>query len=463
MLSHEDISEKISFNDIIAIIKIITIFETAKVNILYGKMKYFVSLFIIFFIGSVQAQSIEEARKLYSEGKYTEALPIFEAIVKSTAKKMNIQKPEAYRTLGDIYYLLYEFEKSAKAYSQAGTDEVQSLKERSERAARMLSRCEDIQIIDSIIVDKEAFLDAYLLSSESGRIENHDGRIIYENTLGNKRYFAADKVGQGKRLYSEIKMQNEWADRQEISLPADSLDNNDFPFVLPDGLTLYYASNNKSSIGGYDLFVTRYNLKNNTWLAPGQLGMPFNSVANDYMLAIDEENHIGYFVTDRFQPKGKVIVYTFIPNEGIVPLAIPDKTMLTDRAKITSIRDSWKPDTNYQDYLERFFQSIQDEQLKPRRDFVFIINDQMIYYTLSDFHSDAAKQAFLKLQETDSSIFQLEKELDGLRLEYSKSDVRKKQNRSAGILSKERRLENLYEQSALFEKNIRRFELNSKK
>ena len=432
--------------------------------ILLGKMKYFVSFCILIFNWTLQAQSIEEARKLYSEGEYTKSLPIFEAIVNSKVKKIADHKPEAYRALGEIYYLRYEFEKSAQAYAQAGSkDVVQPFIERSERAARMLSRCEDIQIIDSVIVDKDVFLNAYLLSKESGRLENSDNRIVYENSLGDKRYFAAGKAGFGKRLYSEIKLQNEWTDRQEIDIPADSFDEIDFPFALLDGLTVYYASKNKSSIGGYDLFVTRHNPKNNTWLAPNQLGMPFNSIANDYMLAIDEENRIGYFASDRFQPEGKVVVYTFIPNEEVVSLETQNETTLIDRAKISSIRDSWKPNTNYQAYLKKVRQSIQNEQLKSQQDFIFVINDRIVYHTLSDFYSDAAKQAFLRLQENKFSILQLEKELDALRLEYSKSDARKKQSLRTDILSKERQLENLYRQAALSEKNTRNFELKIKK
>ncbi|MDR0542501.1 MAG: hypothetical protein LBH19_09880 [Dysgonamonadaceae bacterium] len=425
-------------------------------------MKYFISFCVLFFFTwNVQAQSIEEAQKLYAEGKYAEARLLFENIVKSTAKKTAAMKPEAWRSLGHIYYLSYEFEKSAEAYRQAGSADVVPLMERSERAARMLSRCEDIQLIDSVIIDKKSFLDAYWLSSESGRLENRNGTVVYENPLRDKRYFAAEKAGQGKRLYSEIRLQNEWTDRKEINVPVDSLDDNNYPFALPDGLTVYYASDNPSSIGGYDLFITRYNLNNDTWLAPNQMGMPFNSIANDYMLAIDEENHIGYFATDRFQPEGKVIVYTFIPNEEFTSVEIANERELIRRARITSIRDTWKPNANYRAQLEKIRQSIRNEQIRPAHDFVFIIDDHTIYYTIRDFRTDAAKQAFLKSQETKVSIEQMEKELDALRLEYSKSDTRKKQNMSADILSKETRLENLYAHYKLLEKNARNFEIRS--
>ncbi|MDR2682874.1 MAG: hypothetical protein LBB64_03275 [Dysgonamonadaceae bacterium] len=426
-------------------------------------MKYLISFCVLLCGWTLQAQSIEGARKLYSEGKYKEATPLYEAIVQSAAKKTAALKPEAYRALGHIYYLSYEFEKSAEAYRQVATADVAPLIERSERAARMLSRCEDIQLIDSVITDKQSFLNAYLLSGESGRMVGVGDRTIYENPLGDKRYFAEKKGSYGKRLYSELKLHAEWADRREIEVPTDSLEDNDYPFALPDGLTVYYASNNKSSIGGYDLFITRYNLNNNTWLAPNQMGMPFNSIANDYLLAIDEENRIGYFATDRFQPEGKVIIYTFIPNEEVTPLENADKRTLIRRAKITSIRDSWKPRADYRAYLDKIRQSIRNEQIQAVQDFVFVVDDGNIYYTLADFQTDAAKQAFLQWQEIKTSIGQLENELDALRLEYSKAGAREKQTLSTGILSKENRLENLYTQVGLFEKKVRNIEIKSKK
>ena len=49
------------------------------------------------------------------------------------------------------------------------------------------------------------------------------------------------------------------------------------------------------------------------------MGFPFNSYANDYMLVIDETCNVGWFASDRYQPEGKVCIYTFIPNESRNP------------------------------------------------------------------------------------------------------------------------------------------------
>ena len=69
-------------------------------------------------------------------------------------------------------------------------------------------------------------------------------------------------------------------------------------------------------LGGYDIFVTRYNTNTDTYLVPENVGMPFNSPYNDYMYVIDEYNNLGWFASDRFQPEGKVCIYVFIPNNS---------------------------------------------------------------------------------------------------------------------------------------------------
>jgi hypothetical protein len=464
------------------------------------KIKYFAFFYItfLFFVPNIRAQSVEEARKLYLEGKYAAVLPVFEKLVKSSPKNAsynqwygnclletgNPEKAEeflqlaaskkiieAYASLGKMYYLLYKFEQSVQAYTQyseslikekrkAESLKADSLRQRSERAARMLSHCEDIQIIDSVIVDKNTFLNAYFLSKESGSLENNQNRVVYENPLKDKRYFADKKEDGCYRLYSEIKLQNKWSDKKELNLASDSLANDNYPFVLQDGLTMYFASTREtSSIGGYDLYVTRYNLNNYTYLAPSQLGMPFNSIANDYMMAVDEINTIGYFATDRFQSENQIIIYTFIPNEEIISLSADNNNELISRAKIASIQNTWNPDVNYEAYLQQVKNSILKENTKAAKDFSFVINDDIVYYALNDFKNDAAKQAFTKAEELKKIIENLEKELDDLRLEYAGSNNNKKRSLQSGILSKEERLYNLLDQYEQITMNARNLEI----
>ncbi|MDR0798596.1 MAG: hypothetical protein LBN18_02400, partial [Dysgonamonadaceae bacterium] len=266
-----------------------------KVNSLWK-----IILLLLCIAATLPAQTLDDAKKRYQDGQYQAA--------------------------GDLFYTLYAFDEAIEAYQKQQqvyikkkqtkeADALNPLIQRAERAARMLTYCEDIQIIDSIIIDKKNFLEAYRISRETGFLSWEESEIVYENPLKDKRYFAKPNENGRLRLFNEWKIQGEWIDEKTLPLPYDSLENAAYPFVFQDGVTIYYASDGHGSIGGYDLFMTRYNSNNDTYLAPAQMGMPFNSPANDYLMVVDENLGIGYFASDRFQKEDQVAVYTFIPNE----------------------------------------------------------------------------------------------------------------------------------------------------
>jgi hypothetical protein len=489
----------ISFKDVIVSTKKIITFETVKVLIMFLSMKYFLRILIAFLIiTSVgHAQTLDEAKKLYLDGDYVTSLPVFEEAVKSSPQNASYNqwygtclletgRPEeavaylnfaaskniieAYASLGRTYYRLYQFDESVHSfekYEEAlikdkkpyDSDKIKTLIDSSKRASRILSHIEDVQIIDSVILDKNQFLNAYLIGQDAGALKYIEDKIIYENSLSEKRYYARPNENGKLRLFSLIKLQDKWSDERELTIISDSLEDNNYPFVMPDGFTIYYATTGQGSLGGYDLFITRYNANNGTYLAPSQLGMPFNSIANDYMMAIDEHNNVGYFATDRFQPADKVIVYTFIPNKNAQTINSDDESELIRRATITSIRDTWKSETDYSNYLSEIKKNILEEQIKSKREFCFVINDNIVYYNLGDFENGAAKQSFAESQELKKQINHLENELDALQQSYANGNNSQKESLKTKILTIENRLPVLYKEreNQLF--NARMFEI----
>ncbi len=450
-------------------------------------MKYILGIlsFVFVFSTNLSSQTLDEAKKLYLDGKYAEALPAFEKAIKSSPKnpsynqwygnslfetgKLEESEPylkfaaskniqEAFNSLGKLYFQTYRFDESVEAYEEmlallkkkkdvSQNDEIQSKMDVAKRAARMLSRCEDIQIIDSLIVDKNNFLSAYPLSEEAGSLKiindmgaDMGGSIVYENQLKDRRYYGKQAENKQLRLFSQSELQGKWSDEKMIELPADTSANDNYPYVLADGVTVYFASTGRESIGGYDLYTTRYNINSDNYLAPEQMGMPFNSIYNDYMLVVDEFNGVGYFATDRFQEPGKIVVYTYIPNEEIRTIETEDQDTLSSRSRIVSIKDSWKPGMNYQTMLRQIKDASSRVTITKKKDFVFIVNDNIIYNTLTDFESDSAKQLFIQSQGVGQQIASLETKLDSQRLEYSKGD----KSVSASIKENESKLEKMY-------------------
>lgn len=43
---------------------------------------------------------------------------------------------------------------------------------------------------------------------------------------------------------------------------------------MADGVTLYYASDGEGSLGGYDIFVTRYDSESSSYLRPDNIECP---------------------------------------------------------------------------------------------------------------------------------------------------------------------------------------------
>jgi hypothetical protein len=396
-------------------------------------MKYSVSiLFGVFCIFlSINAQSLEEIKKLEAEKKFEAA--------------------------GIMYHDLYMFSEAVNAFenridfikklrkpSQEALDLADSLLRRSKQAERMLLHCESICIVDSVIVDKESFLDVFILGEEAGSFFASGGTAIYENQLRDHRYYGKKDSTENFRLYSQTRTENDWEEERILDIPSEGEGSDNYPFVMPDGLTMYYASTRNFSIGGYDLFITRYNLDSDTYLAPSQMRMPFNSLYNDYLLVIDEENEIGYFVSDRFQPEDKVVVYAFIPNEEHISLPedISDEERI-DRAKITSVKDSWKSGLDYTNYLENIKENIEKQKQKKQRDFEFVINDNIVYYNLVDFESDAAKRLFLNWQNIQNEYNLLKSDLEENRKAYAKAGTASRRTLRDSILEQEEKLEKL--------------------
>ncbi|MDR0686064.1 MAG: tetratricopeptide repeat protein, partial [Dysgonamonadaceae bacterium] len=275
--------------------------------------------------------------------------------------------------------------------------------------------------------------------------------------LKDRRYFSESRSGEPSRLYRQTKIQSEWTPPVPVEIPIDSAGSDAFPFIMPDGLTLYFASTGNGSIGGYDIFAARYNLSNSTYLTPSQLGMPFNSTSNDYLYAIDESKGVGYFATDRFQEEGKVIIYTFIPNESFKPIERATIDRLVSRARINSIRDTWPEGSKGNTSLKE----TEHYPTAVKKDFTFVINDNIVYHIPKDFESDAARRSWQAAKDATIQINELEEQIDSLRLNYSLGNRQQRRTLMPKILSAESKLEQLHRQCREKTKEARNLEIRS--
>ena len=211
-----------------------------------------------------------------------------------------------------------------------------------------------------------------------------------------------------------------------------------YPFMMPDGSTLYYAYNGPGSLGGYDIYLSRNNAEDGTYYQPQNLGMPYNSEFDDYLLVIDEMTGVGWWATDRNQIPGKVTIYVFIPNTVRQNYSIDDPN-LHMYARLNSIKDTWEEGADYSEYLERIA-SIKNHDEQEDDGFKFEISKGVIYTSLDDAKSSEGRNYLEQYMEVAESQKNIVEELNELRAQYHNASKSEQSELKSKIIKKEKDL-----------------------
>ena len=332
------------------------------------------------------------------------------------------------------------------------------------RITNMREMTQQIIIVDSIVVNKDQFLASIRLSSECGQLMNTGAFFrnqlqgtLYLNEVGNKVYFSQPD-GHQQQLYTADKLGNEWSKPQPLQGLSEGIDEASYPFMLTDGLTFYFAGKGEESIGGYDIFMTRYDSRSGSFLKPENIGMPFNSEANDYMYAIDEANRIGYFASDRRQPEGKVCIYIFIPSDTRKTYDNSKYTedQIRNFADIASIADTWGNSTERKAALDRIKSKYATHDIPGQ---LVSTGDAA---SAVEFHSKEANSLYQKLLKEQNALDIVNSSLDMLRQKYHKANASERNRMKSEILKLEEQALQLNASVKQLTKATRNAEINSK-
>ena len=346
------------------------------------------------------------------------------------------------------------------------------------RITSMREMTQQITIIDSIVTDKDQLLSQLLLSDETGRILSSsafwgkgDSTTVFVNEMGNKAYFSQPDDSLKQQLCTSDLLGGEWSKPQWLKGISEGISETAYPFMLADGLTFYFAGKGEESIGGYDIFMTRYDAHNNSFLKPENIGMPFNSEANDYLFAIDEYAHIGYFVSDRRQPEGKACLYIFIPQSSrkTYDPIVYTPAEIRGFADISSIADTWGNGEERNAALARY-QAISINNMKAMNtdaqpddntvaSLELVINDALTYSSARDFRSREAAVLYKQLIEARQQLCLLNEQLEKSRSFYPQAAGAEKKTLQREMLQAEAEVTKLYSRIGTLEKEARNAEI----
>lgn len=431
-------------------------------------MKYRYILFLVAAFCSMTAisQTLNQAKKLYAEGQFEKALPVFldnlkknpknasynqwvgaclyetgrkEEAVKYLEFALSREVPDAARYLAQIALERMDYGRmdSYLAQFEESLDDEAALPENAAKGYRqlkkvsdMLNNVERIQIFDSLTVDKSDFFKYYKLSAETGSLNgtevlpfhgtNAQAPVFMPQAKSRMIWAMPDSTGCNRLAETYKLADGKW--EQLSFLGKDLNDNGDagFPFVMADGTTVYYACNGSGSIGGYDIYMSRKDFTSGGYLQPLNIGMPYNSPYDDYMLVIDEMTGVGWWATDRNRIDGKITIYIFKRND--IRENYDRGSNVFSLAAVRSIKDSWDNGYDY-DRLKDAIANISEEEKSPEPEFAFYVKNGVLYTRFTDFKSSEAESLMHKRVNLAGKISEINANLKDLRNRYAKANA----------------------------------------
>ncbi len=108
---------------------------------------------------------------------------------------------------------------------------------------------------------------------------------------------------------SYLQPNGRWGKAQRLPPQINSPEDEDSPFMLPDGNTLFFSSKGHNSTGGYDVFKATRDPKTGEWSTAENLGHPVNTPRDDLYFTLDSTGSFGYISSNREDSQGGKDLY----------------------------------------------------------------------------------------------------------------------------------------------------------
>jgi tetratricopeptide (TPR) repeat protein len=385
-----------------------------------------------------------------------------------TALEYLLQSPDKYTEkffyLGELHLRNWNVDAALEAYdtyiASASIPEekvayIERQIEYAEKLQRYLLRVERLAMLDSVTVPKEMMLETCLLSAEAGQLQYDSiAGIDYINQRGDYKLWS-QVVNDEQVLCFSHRLLDTWTTPETLPSTVNFTSQQLSPYLMGDGVTLYFAAMDSNGLGGLDIYVTRYNTVTEQYTKPDNVGMPYNSPANEYMLILDEMQQVGYIATDRSAPEGYVTIYSFV---------------------IPKYKQYWKdiaPDSivAYAQFRHMEWAS-EEEQTnvptqainKPTRSnnsIHFVLNDSVIYTSMDDFVSSDAYLIYAEWEAQQLQLTNEQEQLKQLRDQYLEAEPAKQRELAPIILKLEKNQTILRKESQKLLLEIRQIEMSA--
>lgn len=234
--------------------------------------------------------------------------------------------------LGKAYHINYLFDEAIRFYNEFKKEAPGGMQkklqvDREIRACgngkRLLSTITDLEILTKKSLNEADYFRSYDMNAVGGKLlvktdnfktnvdkKKKDKGVLYSTKAGERVYFGSygENTLNGKDIYYKERIAGGEFGKPVLVEGINTEFDEDYPFMHPDGKTLYFASKGHNSMGGYDIFVSTFNESTQSWTTPKNLEFPINSPDDDYLYVTDESGKFAFFSTGRYSPPGKIDV-----------------------------------------------------------------------------------------------------------------------------------------------------------
>ncbi len=133
-------------------------------------------------------------------------------------------------------------------------------------------------------------------------------------------FSAKDESGAWNIMLSKRINDTTWSAPQILNENITTMGNEILPHLSPDGKTLYFASNGHYGMGGYDLYMSKWNDETGDWDTAQNLGFPYSSTGNEYLYYNTPCGSYTVFSSDRETTGNQLTIY--ITEHEVLPLKV---------------------------------------------------------------------------------------------------------------------------------------------
>jgi len=279
------------------------------------------------------------------------------------ASRQNV-RTDAYFYLGRAYHLNYNFQEAKKYYERY--DGLASKQDRkTHRIKYLIASCRSATEITASYNPYEVMNVTFMDLSDSlqyTQVRMKGGELVQKpdayfrndedrEELTSLMFSPKDPIRGDYRFYSGYSKSKKdgaqifrvrkgagksWGDPQELTA-LNSEGNDILPYFDPIENNIYFASDGRYGVGGFDLFRSHYDAERDQWTEPVNLGFPVNSVADEYLLLPGSDLGMVLFFSSRQGTDSTLTVFRIHLVEPKKKTALNDDKQLREIAQLGGV------------------------------------------------------------------------------------------------------------------------------